>query len=79
MSQSTFFFLSWLVLAALLFFPTTKLVWVFSVRRLQRRLQRELSPEEVDGQRNRARVIATVLVIIFSFLFNAHLLGPPGQ
>ena len=75
-SQSTFFLLSWLVLAALLFFPTSKLIWTFSVRRLQRRTQRELTAEETRGQLNRARFIALIVVAIFSFLFNSSMIGP---
>ena len=37
-------FLIWvLILAALLFWPVSKLVWVLSVRRLQRKLDKQLS------------------------------------
>ena len=72
-------FLLWvLALAALLFYPTSKLIWVFSVRRLQRKLARELSPAEVNGQLNRARVIAAFVVLLFSVLYNLRTLGVPG-
>ena len=71
-------FLLWvLLLAALLFWPISKLIWVMSVRRLQRKLQKELSQEEIAGQLNRARVIAAFVSLIFSWLFNLHTLGPP--
>lgn len=79
MSQQLWFLISVAVLAVLLFFPVSKLIWVLSVRRLQRRSGRELSEVELEGQRRRARVIAAFVVLIFSFLFNANLLGLPGN
>ena len=66
-----------LVLAVLLFLPVSKLIWVLSVRRLQRKTGRELSEEELQGQLKRARVIAVFVALIFSFLFNANLIGIP--
>ena len=73
-----YFWFSVIVLAVLLFFPVNKLVWVLSVRRLQRKLERELSPEELQGQRNRAYFVALLLVLPFSFLFNFNIIGYPG-
>lgn len=75
MSHSLYFTVSVLVLALLLFFPVSKLVWVLSVRRVQRKTQRELSEEELQGQLRRARVIAAFLALLFSLLFNASLIG----
>lgn len=66
-----------LVLAALLFLPVSKLIWVLSVRRLQKKTGRELSDQELQGQLKRARVIALFVALIFSFLFNANLMGIP--
>ena len=73
-----FFALSFLVLAALLYFPASRMVWVLSVRRAERKLARKLDPAEVDGQRRRARFIAFFVVIGFSLLFNLATLGRPG-
>jgi hypothetical protein len=67
--------LSILILAALLFFPVAKIVWVVSSRRLHRRLQRELTADEVAGQLQRARVVAVPLVLLFSYLFHNHVLS----
>lgn len=67
--------LSILILAALLFFPVAKIVWVVSSRRLHRRLQRELTADEVTGQLQRARVVAVPLVLLFSYLFHNHVLS----
>ena len=73
-------FTLWVVLlAALLFWPMSKLVWVMSVRRLQRKLERELSKEELDGQLNRARIISVFVSLLFSFLYNLHTIGLPGN
>lgn len=67
--------LSILLLAALLFFPVAKIVWVLSARRLHRKLQRELTADEVKGQLQRARVVAIPVVLLFSYLFHHHVLS----
>ncbi|MBC8258007.1 MAG: hypothetical protein H8E38_03235 [SAR324 cluster bacterium] len=59
-----------LVLAVLLFFPVEKMLWVKRVRSTERRLKRETSLEERDEERRKARSIAGIIVISFSFLFN---------
>ena len=73
-----YFIFSVALLALLLFFPVSKLVWTLSVRRLQRKLQRELSPEEINGQLARARFITILIVLLFSVLFNLNSIGWPG-
>nr|VFJ50093.1 MAG: hypothetical protein BECKDK2373C_GA0170839_10282 [Candidatus Kentron sp. DK]VFJ54405.1 MAG: hypothetical protein BECKDK2373B_GA0170837_104626 [Candidatus Kentron sp. DK] len=72
--MNTFFFGSVVILALLLFFPVSKLVWVLSVRRLERRLGRETTDAERRGQLSRARFLAIFVVLVFSFLFNYRLL-----
>ena len=79
MTSPIYFWFSVVVLAALLFWPVSKLVWVMSVRRQQRKLGRELGQEEIDGQLNRARFIAVLLALIFAFFFNLSLLGGMGN
>ena len=74
-----YFTVSVLILTALLLFPVSKLVWVLSVRRLERRLQRKLSEEETEGQLRRARLIAVILALLFSFLFSANIIGIPAN
>ncbi len=79
MSPSVYF-VGWvLLLAALLFFPVSKLIWALSVRKLQRKMRRELSEQETEAQLRRARILAVFIVVIFSFLFNAHVIGVPGN
>lgn len=74
MSPWTYYWISVVVLAALLFLPAAQLVWVLSVRRLERKLRQPLSDREREGQRNRARFIAIVVCAIFSALFTYHIL-----
>ena len=73
--MTAYFYISVLILAALLFIPASKLIWVMSVRRLQRKTGHDLSESEIQGQKNRARLIALVLVVVFSWFFNLNLLG----
>jgi len=73
-------FILWvLLLAALLFWPMSKLVGVLSVRRLQRKLARELDENEIAGQMNRARVISAFVSLLFSFAYNLSTIGLPGS
>ena len=67
------FFLSVVVLAVMLFFPVSKIIWVLSVRRAERKLGRPLNEGEIRGQRTRAQFIAVLLVGIFSWFFNLQL------
>jgi Na+/proline symporter len=73
----TYFLLSVLVLAAMLFIPVSNLIYTFSVRRLQRREQRELEDNELIGQRRRARFVTLFVATLFALLFNISLLGNP--
>ena len=79
MSEPAFFTLSVVVLAALLYLPVTRLVWVLSVRRLERRTGNALDEAERHGQLTRARLVALILVILFSLLFNLGMLGAPAR
>ncbi len=67
------------ILAALLFYPASRLIWVLSVRRLERRTQRRLSEAEQQGQLRRARFIAFLVAVLFAVLFNYNLIGIPGD
>ncbi|HXK58034.1 MAG: hypothetical protein KDI74_07465 [Gammaproteobacteria bacterium] len=60
-------------LALMLFFPVSRMIWVLSVRRSERKLGKKLSMEEAGGQLARARFIAILLVSAFSWLFNMQL------
>lgn len=77
MGPATWFGLSVLVLAGMLFLPVSNLVWVVSVRRAQRKMNRQLSGNELTGQKNRARFISFFLCLVFSFLFCLNIIGMP--
>lgn len=74
MTVDVFRILSILLLAVLLFIPTSKIIWALSSRRLARKLGRELTAPEILNQRHRARIIAMFLVVVFSYLFHLNVL-----
>ena len=67
--MNTYFLISVVVLAILLYFPVSRLVWVFSVRRLEKKKQSAATDQEINFQRKRARVLTIPIVAIFSYLF----------
>ena len=67
--MNAYFAISVAVLATMLFFPASRLIWVFSVRRLEKKSQTPVSEQEILFQRKRARVLTIPVVIIFSYLF----------
>ncbi len=74
MSPWTYYWLSVAVLAALLFWPASKMIWVLSVRRLERKRGEAVTEVERLGQRNRACFIAVIVCTVFSALFNYQIL-----
>ena len=73
MNEDVFFLARIFLLSIALFFPVNKLIWVLSVRRLERKYKKKLTDSERKLQLNRARFISIVLVIIFSYFFNLKL------
>ena len=74
MSPWTYYWVSVLVLAGLLLWPVSRLVWALSVRRLERRRGAALSEAESRGQLGRAWFVAIIVCVLFSALFNYQLL-----
>ncbi len=66
------------LLAFMLYFPVSKLVWTLSTRRQERKLKRKLNESELSGQLQRARFITFFLVVVFALMFNANIFGFPG-
>jgi hypothetical protein len=64
-----------LVLAAALFFPVSRLLWVWRVRLLERRLKRQSTAAERHVELRRARLIGGVIALTVAFLFNRMLMG----
>jgi len=77
MDPVVWFWLSVIVLAGMLFLPVSNLIWVVSVRRTQRKVNRTLSDNELSGQKKRARFLSFFLCIAFSFLFCLNTIGMP--
>jgi Na+-translocating ferredoxin:NAD+ oxidoreductase RnfD subunit len=77
-AQYVWFFGWSALLAAMLFFPVSKLVWTLSIRKQEKKLNRKLDEAEVTGQLQRARFITFFLVVIFALLFNGNIFGFPG-
>lgn len=69
-----YYLITTLLLALLLYFPVAKMIWVLSVRRLERKTERLLSEAERQGQLTRARVIGALISLLFAALFNLNLL-----
>jgi len=74
----TQFTISVLLLAALLYYHTSKLIWVLGVRRVERKESRKLSEDEIRGQLRRARLLTVPVVLTFSYLFNLSVFGNPA-
>ena len=73
MNEDLSFLAGIVLLSIALYFPVNKLVWVLSVRRLERKYKKKLTDVERKLQLNRARFISIILVIIFSYFFNLKL------
>ncbi len=72
-------FVFWvMLLVAMLIYPVKQWIWAMSVRRLQRKLDRDLGADELAGQNRRAWVVGAFICLVFSFFFNAAMLGMPS-
>ena len=73
MNEDIIFLAGMVLLSIALYFPVNKLIWVLSVRRLERKYKKKLTDVERKLQLNRARFISIILVLIFSYFFNLKL------
>ena len=73
MNEDIIFLAGIVLLSIALYFPVNKLIWVLSVRRLERKYKKKLTDVERKLQLNRARFISIILVLIFSYFFNLKL------
>ena len=69
-----FYLLSVIILTLLLYYPVNKLIFVLSVRRLEKKTGKNLSNMEKSGQLKRSRFISIILILLFSSLFNINIL-----
>jgi len=70
MTEKSFYLFNIIILSVLLYYPVNKLIYVLSVRRLEKKTQNKLVAEELKGQLVRSRFITIIIVLIFSSLFN---------
>jgi hypothetical protein len=69
-----YYVLSVIILTLLLYYPVNKLIFVLSVRRLEKKTGKNLSKMEKSGQLKRSRFISIILILLFSCLFNINIL-----
>ncbi len=69
------YWLSTLVLATLLFKPVEKLIVIPRIRKVEKKLNRELTAEEREGIKRKAIPLVAVIVMTFAFLFNKVVMG----
>ncbi len=70
----SYYVFSVIILILLLYYPVNKLIFVLSVRRLEKKTGKNLSNMEKSGQLKRSRFISIILILLFSCLFNINIL-----
>ncbi len=58
------------LMGLLLFFPTRKFILALSANRAQRKLNRELTEDEINRLRKRSMYISVIVSMSFSFIYN---------
>ena len=72
---NSYYLISVIILALLLYYPVNKMIFVLSVRRLERRIGKQLNDDQKNGQLKRSRFISIILILCFSCLFNLNILS----
>ena len=72
---NSYYLISVIILALLLYYPVNKMIFVLSVRRLERRIGKQLNDDQKKGQLKRSRFISIILILCFSCLFNINILS----
>jgi len=72
---NSYYLISVIILALLLYYPVNKMIFVLSVRRLERRIGNQLNDDQKNGQLKRSRFISIILILCFSCLFNINILS----
>ncbi len=74
-AMTIWYWISSITLAALLYRPAKKVIFTQRVRRAERKLDRQLTEDEVQDLEKRTIPMAAVIVITFSFLFNSVIMN----
>lgn len=69
------YWISTLLLAALLFRPVQKVIVGGRIRKLERTEKRESTPEEREAIKKKAIPLVAVIVVTFAYIFNKILIG----
>ena len=67
--------ISSIILAALLFRPVKKLIFVQRIRRAEAKLKRALTEEERKEIEKKTVPVAAIITLTFAFLFNGMIMG----
>ena len=65
------------VLAIALFYPVRQLIWVLSVRRVQRQTGELPGEEARDSMKRRAGVTSALLCLVFAAVYGGVMFGGP--
>ncbi len=69
------YMISSVILAALLFRPVKKFIFVQRVRKAERKLKRDMTEEERKEVEKKTIPVTAVIVVTFAFLFNGMIMG----
>jgi hypothetical protein len=67
--------ISSIIMAAILFKPVKKLIFVQRVRKAERKLKRELTEEEKKEAEKKVIPLTALIVVTFAFIFNKILIS----
>ncbi len=70
MTMTIFYNLTSVLLGVILFFPIRKFILGLNVNRLQGRENREITAEELAALQKKVTVIAAIIAVTFSFIYN---------
>lgn len=68
--MAIFYNLTSILLGVLLFFPIKKFILALNVNRFQSREKREITEEELAALERKVIIIATIIAVTFSFVYN---------
>ncbi len=72
---NSYYVISVIILALLLYYPVNKMIFVLSIRRLESKIGKQLNDDQKNGQLKRSRFISIILILFFSCLFNINILS----
>ena len=72
---NSYYLISVIILALLLYYPVNKMIFVLSIRKLESKIGKQLNDDQKNGQLKRSRFISIILILFFSCLFNINILS----